>query len=68
MYGMEKDSNTKDYEKYLKMTEEAFGFRPIKNCPVCGSEDLVHHHQKESVDCIKCGYSGGGANYWETKN
>ena len=64
---MEKDSNTKDYEKYLQV-EEAFGFSPIKNCPVCGSEDLVHHHKRERVECIKCGYSGGGANYWESRN
>ena len=49
-------------------TDWKFGFRPIKNCPVCGSEDLVHHEEKERVDCIKCGYSGGGANYWESKN
>jgi len=80
---MEKVSDTKDYEKYLKMTEEecpdswieslkvleeAFGFSPIKNCPVCGSEDLVHHHKRERVECIKCGYVGGGANYWESRN
>ncbi len=42
-----------------------FGFKPREKCPNCGSKDIVLHWKREELECIKCSFVCGGANFWQ---
>ncbi|HZY95365.1 MAG TPA: hypothetical protein VFE98_11010 [Candidatus Bathyarchaeia archaeon] len=42
-----------------------WSWKPISTCPGCGSTHLELDQELESFSCNDCGYTAGGAMFWE---
>ena len=40
-------------------------WRPVKECYVCGSQNVELDESNEFGKCLNCGHNWSGANFWE---